>query len=57
MVVGVVEGKQWNCGGGGGGGGKTIDICGGGGKLLKFIAFKTISMRIMLPLSQSTFCS
>ena len=27
------------------------------GKLLNFIAFKTISMRIMLAFSQSTFCS
>ena len=55
--------KQWKCGGGGGGGGKTIEMCGGGGgggsggKLLNFIAFKTISMRNILPLSQSTFCS
>ena len=42
---------------------KTIEMCGGGGgggsggKLLNFIAFKTISMRNILPLSQSTFCS
>ena len=60
MVV-VVEGKQQKCGGGGGGGvvdgkqqkcgrgggGETQqESDGGGGKLLNFIAFKTISMRI-----------
>ena len=27
------------------------------GKLMNFVAFKTISMRIMLAFSQSTFCS
>ena len=70
MVV-VVEGKQQKCGGGGGGGvvdgkqqkcgrggggGTQQESDGGGGKLLNFIASKTISMRIMLAFSQSTFC-
>ena len=44
-MVGVMEEHNRKVGGG------------GGGKLFNFIAFKTISMRIMLAFSQSTFCS